>query len=369
VRTLVISDLHLGARTGTDVLRRPAALQALLAAVEGADRLVVLGDALELRHGPVREALAAARPVFRALGEAVGADGEIVLVAGNHDYRTIAPWLEWRMRAKPAPLGLEERAGPDATTITRAIARMVGPAALDVVYPGIWLADDVYAIHGHYLDRHLTVPSLERLAAGTLGLGLRAPAARAAAPDDYERVLSPLYALLDAIAARAPDGRAIRPGTSARAWRALTHDEEPHWRREALGAGVRVAIAALNRAGLGPLSAELSGAELRLAGLRAMAEVATRLRVGAARVLFGHTHRIGPLPGEEGAEWALAGGGALMNTGSWVLEQSYVDGDRANPYFPGGAVELADGSPPRLLRLLGAIGPDALSAPEAPVPA
>jgi calcineurin-like phosphoesterase family protein len=320
VRTLVISDLHLGARTGVDVLRGPAALEALLAAVEGADRLVVLGDALELRHGPVREALAAARPVFKALGEAVGEDGEIVLVAGNHDHRAVAPWLDWRIRAAPAPLGLAERAGPNATTITRAVARMVRPAALDVAYPGVWLADGVYAIHGHYLDRHLTVPSLERLAAGALALGLRAPAERAASPDDYERVLSPLYALIDAVAARAPEGRPSGPGASGRAWRALTHGDEPRWRREALGAGMRGAVAALNRAGMGPLSAALSGVELRRAGLRAMAEVAARLRVGAAHVLFGHTHRTGPLPADEAGEWALAGGGTLMNTGSWVLE-------------------------------------------------
>ncbi|HEX2105649.1 MAG TPA: hypothetical protein VHF51_18495, partial [Solirubrobacteraceae bacterium] len=67
MRTLVVSDLHLGARTGVDLLRRPAARAALLERVDGADRLVLLGDTLELRHGPVREALAAARPVLEAV--------------------------------------------------------------------------------------------------------------------------------------------------------------------------------------------------------------------------------------------------------------------------------------------------------------
>jgi len=62
VRTLVVSDLHLGARTGVDVLRRPAARAALLERLDGVGRLVLLGDTLELRHGPLREALEAARP-------------------------------------------------------------------------------------------------------------------------------------------------------------------------------------------------------------------------------------------------------------------------------------------------------------------
>jgi hypothetical protein len=43
VRTLVISDLHLGSRNGVDVLRRPAARDALLEALDGVDRLVLLG--------------------------------------------------------------------------------------------------------------------------------------------------------------------------------------------------------------------------------------------------------------------------------------------------------------------------------------
>ena len=94
MRTLVISDLHLGARNDVDVLRRPAAQQALLGALDGVDRLVVLGDLLELRHGPMHEALEAARPVLKAIGETLGPDGEVVLVPGNHDFRLISPWLD-----------------------------------------------------------------------------------------------------------------------------------------------------------------------------------------------------------------------------------------------------------------------------------
>ena len=62
MRTLVISDLHLGLRSGSEALRRPAALGVLLDRLDGVDRLVLLGDTLELRHGPTRDALATAEP-------------------------------------------------------------------------------------------------------------------------------------------------------------------------------------------------------------------------------------------------------------------------------------------------------------------
>jgi len=78
---------------------------------DGIERLVLLGDALELRQGPAREALAAARPFLAQAGAALGAGGEIVLVPGNHDHALVAPWLERRGReGDPPPLGLAETA-------------------------------------------------------------------------------------------------------------------------------------------------------------------------------------------------------------------------------------------------------------------
>jgi hypothetical protein len=370
VRTLVISDLHLGARSGVDVLRRPAARQALTQALDGVDRLVILGDLLELRHGPVYDALDAARPVLQAIGEGLGADGEVVLVPGNHDFRLVAPWLEWRSRNGPEPLGLQERAGPKASTGTRAIARMLQPASLDVVYPGIWLDDGVYATHGHYLDRHVTIPSFERLGSGVLGRLLRAPADRATSPDDYELVLAPMYALLDAVAARVADGRAAAPGNvSARTWQRLSGGGTRTWHTRVLTGAFPLGVGALNRMGLGPLRADLSGVELRRAGLRAIGEVIARLRVDAHYVVFGHTHRAGPLPDDEHHEWRLAGGAALLNTGSWVYESMYLDRHWGNPYWPGGAVELEGGGEPRLVRLLDGVDADELRPPAAPAPA
>src|SRR5450759_3328929 len=87
VRTLVISDLHLGNRGRRDVLRRPQALERLLDALADVGRLVLLGDSAELLTRHPRRPLAAAEPVLRAIGERMGngAGREIVLVPGNHD--------------------------------------------------------------------------------------------------------------------------------------------------------------------------------------------------------------------------------------------------------------------------------------------
>src|SRR6202035_4846725 len=102
--TLVVSDLHLGARAGSDVLRREGVLDALLGALEGIDRLGLLGDWLEFRKGTMREVLARAEPVLRRLGERLG-DRQVVIVAGNHDHVLVSDWLARRTR----PLSLEQR--------------------------------------------------------------------------------------------------------------------------------------------------------------------------------------------------------------------------------------------------------------------
>jgi predicted phosphodiesterase len=353
VRTLVVSDLHLGARTGVDLLRRPPVRARLLERLDGVDRLVLLGDTIELRHGPPREALATAEPALTAIGEAMRG-GEVLLVAGNHDHRLLAPWLEGRGDGgRPPPLGLEERPGPDATPLMRALAALLAPADVGVRYPGAWLGDGVYATHGHYVDRHSTVPSFERLAAAALGRVLNDRAEDISSPDDYEVVLAPLYALLDAIAVRAPDGRGpSHANASTRAWRALAGDGHRPLRRTLLAGAFPLGVGALNRAGIGPFRADLSGPELRRAGLRAMREVVARLRIDARHVVFGHTHRAGPLPDDDPADWALPGGGALLNSGSWIHDRHWSSTAPGGPYWPGGAVGLEDGAPPRPVRLL-----------------
>ncbi len=111
---------------------------------------------------------------------------------------------------------------------------------------------------------------------------------------------------------------------------------------------------------MGPVSPDISREELRSAGLRAMGEVATRLGLGDAYVLFGHTHRAGPFPGDAQQEWrggrvpAPDGSGVrLVNTGCWIYESIFLtSAPGESPYWPGTCVLVDDSGPPLLRRLL-----------------
>jgi hypothetical protein len=96
--------------------------------------------------------------------------------------------------------------------------------------------------------------------------------------------------------------------------------------------------------------------------LEAMGEVLARLEVEAEHVIFGHSHRAGPLPGDLGEEWITPSGTRLHNSGSWVYQSAFlspVPGE--SPFWPGAAVRVRDGKPPELLRLLDDLGHEEIS--------
>jgi hypothetical protein len=388
MRTLVISDLHLGSIARSDLLRRAELRAPLLGLASQVDRVVLLGDVLELRHGPAREALAVARPFFEELGHAL-AGRELVLVAGNHDHAMVEPWLALRAElAESQPLGLEQLIEPGETSpIVKRLSDWAAPAKVTFAYPGLWLRSDVYATHGHYLDCHLTVPTIERLSVGMMSRLMRRPASAFDRVGDYEAVTAPMYAWRHAVARDAPTGDALNGMGTVHAWQALSGSggerngrQNGRQRLASLGAALRtqalvrgfpLAVAALNRAGLGPLNAEVSTAELRRAGLRAMGEVAARLQLADAYVLFGHTHRAGPLPGDDPSEWNRAGAAAdpsqgaaarLVNVGCWTYDSIFLAGAPGeSPYWPGTCALVEDSGPPQLHRLLADRGNEELS--------
>ena len=391
MRTLVLSDLHLGGVSRSDLLRRPALREPLLAAAADADRVVLLGDVLELRHGPPREALAAAREFFEALGRVL-AGKELVLVAGNHDHALIEPWLARRAELPESePLGLEQLLEPaEASPMVERLAEWAAPASVRFAYPGLWIRPDVYAMHGHYLDCHLTIPTIERLSVGAMSRLLGRRADSFASVSDYEAVTAPVYAWRHAVARDARTGDGLNGIATVHAWRALggggegdgsaadaseaavsrngTRRRVRAWRaeltayarRRAIVHGFPLAVAALNRAGLGPLKAEISSAELRGAGLRAMGEVAAHLGLGDAYVVFGHTHRAGPLEHDDVREWhrpptlpGAAPRARLVNVGCWTYDSSFLTATPGeSPYWPGTVALVDDDRPPVLRRLL-----------------
>jgi predicted phosphodiesterase len=351
-RTAVVSDLHLGALGGADVARDGAELDALVEAVKDADRLVLLGDVVELRERPLAESLEVARAVFEALGRAL-AGRPVVLVPGNHDHAFAEPWLGG-MRLEAQALGPETewKVGPDDGAAGR-IAGWMPDVELSLAYPGLHLREDVYATHGHYLDLHLTIPRLESIAASAMArMTGRGKASRSAS--DYEAIMAPLYAFYASLAQGASPASLSRGGSVSRdVWRRVSANGRPTVARFLLGrVTIPGAVAALNGLGLGPFRATLTGEELRRAGLLAMARVAEVLAPGAEHVIFGHTHRPGPLAGDEQAEWTTLSGSRLWNTGSWLYESAFVTTPGESPYWPGTVLTLEDSGPPRVENVL-----------------
>ncbi len=334
MRTLVISDLHIGAGHGRAALEEPSIVEPLAAAISEVDRLVLLGDVIELRQGPIQDALAAASRVLPQLVRGLGEGREvIVLVFGNHDHQLqlqqeALSQIEWMLSQNGASVRFE--------------------------YPGVWLRDDVYAQHGHYLDRHTTTPAFERLAAGAMARFLKLPFSAMKEENDYERLLAPIYAWMFAISQTsrreidAADG-----GGSARALKLIR--ESRRARGLAIQGGLRSVLGAANLARLGPFSPDLSPVMLRRSSLIAYGEVLSTLDLRPTPTpLFGHTHRAGPLPDDDQSEWVTRSGVQLLNTGCWVHESADFMSEEPsdNPYRLGFAVELDDVGPPRLVNLL-----------------
>ena len=352
MRTAVVSDLHIGGLAGADVAREGEPLAALVEAVAGADRLVLLGDVLELRERPLAQALEVARPALEAIGRALSGRA-VVLVPGNHDHALAEPWLaRLRLDGDGLPSEGEWPVAPDDGAAGR-IAEWMPDVELSLAYPGLWLRPDVYATHGHYLDLHLTVPRLESIAASAMGRATGLGKATRS-PRDYETILAPLYAFYAGLAQGASANALARGGSLSRnVWRRVSRDGRPSAGRFLLGrVTIPGAVAALNGLGLGPFRATLTGEELRRSGLLAMARVAEVLAPGAENVLFGHTHRPGPLRGDDIAEWTTLSGTRLWNTGSWLYEGAFVTTGRDSPYWPGTVLTLEDEDPPRIENVL-----------------
>jgi UDP-2,3-diacylglucosamine pyrophosphatase LpxH len=312
MRAAVVSDLHLGLASGRDLLRREHVLDALTAAIADADHLVLLGDLVELRERPVARVMHEAAPILRRIGEAAPG-ARITIVPGNHDHQLVgSPGM---------------------------VADVLGRERVEIAYPGVWVRPDVYATHGHYLDVHNTVPSFERLAIGAVRRVRRAELPTTV--DEYEAAVAPVYRLAFAMAQRSRRRSVAGSQSSVKLWQALNGSGD---RLPALAFGA--AIGALNRAGLGPLNADLSAIELREAALRGMRTVIERLGIEADHVIFGHTHRSGPHERDSG--W-----GPLMNTGSWIHEPAFLGDDpKSSPYRPGHIVFVGDAGVPELRNVL-----------------
>ncbi len=328
MRSLVVSDLHLGSRLEHDVLRRDAPLRALLSALHGVERLVLLGDVIELLEGRPEQAMRVAEPVLRAIAAGLAPGAEVVLVPGNHDNALVRDWV----RSRRSELTTDTTVPLQASPALARVASWLSPAPVRVHYPGVWLSERVWATHGHYLDRHLMPVSAYGVARGLLGR----PPRDFVSPADYERGRRPSTARatrwLPRPAAELLNDLAelVRASTMPRARRHLLRNE------------------------IAPMNSRLLGLQMRRAAIPAFGRVVRRLGIEAEWVIFGHVHRLGPLAADNPSEWQGPGGHPLiLNTGSWVYEPLLLS--RSSPphqYWPGGAIVLEGDRPPEPVGLL-----------------
>jgi UDP-2,3-diacylglucosamine pyrophosphatase LpxH len=306
MRTLVISDVHLGQAGGISVLTRPRPLAALLSALDAHDRLVLLGDTVEMQESHPLQSFAVAEPVLRAIAERLGPDKQLLLVPGNHDHGLVRDWA----RARGDELSRENRVPPDASPQLELLVSWLAATRAEVHYPGLWLGDGIWATHGHYLNHYLRPVS---------SYGLHPPTkVEPAAPADFEHV---------------------------------SHERHPHLRDGMLPERW------LDRhlpTRFAPVNAFLLNRQMQRHALPAMATVVRALGVDAASVVFGHVHRRGPRAGDNRTRWAGDDRGPqLVCTGSWRYEPVVVRGlDARAAYWPGGAVTIGEDGMPRSIGLL-----------------
>jgi hypothetical protein len=200
------------------------------------------------------------------------------------------------------------------------------------------------------MDAHLALPRAECLAAATM-IRLSGPLPNRATPNDYERVLRPIYGFAYGLAQVMPIKRR-RNGPFERAWEVLAGEtDELSLRDRAARAGFPTAVRGLNALLRSDFEPDVTPPAIFRGGVDAAVEMAVRLGVDDVHVITGHTHRGGPLSNE--AEWPLPRGGRLHNTGSWVFASAFHQpGTPPNSYWPGTVTWLEDDEPPRRTRLL-----------------
>jgi hypothetical protein len=237
----------------------------------------------------------------------------------------------------------------------KAIVDALAPAKVEIRYPGIWLAEGIYATHGHYLDCHLRLPRPEALAIGA-SMRLTGGLPASAGPADYEQVLGPVYGLLDGVAGTGVYKRFSGPQhPSLRIWQRINRGRNSGGSpsdRLIARAAFPAAVSSLSRLLRIDFEPDLRPGAVARLGLEAMRSTAERLDIGAGDVLFSHTHNAGPPAGEE-ASWSSRNGVRLHNTGSWCFSRAVCATAEGAPLFwPGTVTWLEDGSGMRRVGLL-----------------
>jgi Calcineurin-like phosphoesterase len=389
VATAILSDLHLGAAHGDDLLRYPFFCDLLREQLDGIDHIVLLGDILDLRFQQLEEALLISAPFLEMLGDVLSeADHpRITYIPGNHDYHYAVRLIESEQeRAIEAgePFSLRQLVAPPDFFLSRQLARAIGH---DVDVRFVYFYDmidssegPVLLTHGHYLDLHLGTSAARLLSLVQASIAAAGQTVEGFSPDLYEAVLRPQYELLYWIG-QSPGGGQIQ----SRIYERLRGGAPPKTRlrqlrraalRGAASVGGRVGVALAetlaNRLVKGGLSltspAREALAETTIHAFNlSMEELEPYLPDGMRYVVFGHTHRPGPLEAIDSLDhWKVNLHGQetiVINSGSWLYDGGKARRPDYRPQrWPGTFVLIPDQGPPRLVEALADISREELEA-------
>ena len=358
MRTAVVSDLHLGGRPGRTSRATARCARRSSRRVSGADRIVLLGDVLELRERPLAESLEVARPVFeRARRGARRPPGGARARQPRPRAWPSPGWRACGSTRAALPTETEWPVEPEEGAAGRIAALDAGRGA------DARLSRAPSARRRLRHPRPLPRPSPHDPAARVdrgVGDGARDGARQvvAARPPTTRRCW-PRSTRSTPASPRAPRRRRSRAAATSRATCGGAAERPDGRPRSACGrfllgrVTIPGAVAALNGLGLGPFRATLTGEELRRAGLLAMARVADGAGAGrrardlrphppprpAARRRAGRVDHPRPAPSS-----GTPAAGSTRGRSSRPAAES--------PYWPGTVLTLDDEGPPRLENVL-----------------
>jgi hypothetical protein len=399
LRALVISDTHLGAWTGRDLLREGFFLERLAPALDGVDEVIMLGDLFDFLFGSVAEAVDASAGLLALIAERLPGK-RFVFLAGNHDHHLVHRDEESRVVEAalargdaPHPDGAPPPEPPGPGFFHGFLQHRLPGMEVEIAYP-TYERSGVLLTHGHYLDPHARMSGSRgsRLLTRTLwGIAAGGPEEPRTAAD-YESVITLLTEWLY-IAAQMPHGThaqqnvfgaaqragrlASAAGAPVRGVRRLAADLRE---RRGAGAGSELPSAAHFEAvvadeaarqareqplpGMAPAHPQypeptvLSRSSPTGPALEAFAQVVANLGWDerAEQIVFAHTHQ--PLADVR----ASRGATRYWNTGCWIYEPDLSSRQAYARYcrhaWPGTAVVIDDEEPePRLLELLADLNP------------
>ena len=347
MRTLVVSDLHLGAWTGDPLLSRPFARERLAPHLDDVDELVLNGDVFDFLFSTVEKAFEAADPFFDLLAERMSGR-RVVFLAGNHDHHIVVRDLRTAVECRVAN-GHWGDTG-HRNFFQRYMDRKMPDVETSCAYP-YHLAGDVLISHGHYLDAHVGGSVANRMMArATWSIAGGRPMDQLQVAD-YESVIVPLTELLFTVAQ-------LPRGTAAQ----MSFQEDLERIGKVLGLVARAKHAMRHAVGRNGTATAVPGSPARAssptaevpAQLAAYAKVVRNLgwdRV-ATKHVFSHTHQ--PLAGVTDP---ACPGVRFWNTGSWIYEPSLGNREDYVRYleraWPGTAVLIDTDEPePRLVECL-----------------